>query len=71
MELKQYTEYCSECESESTFMWNIEKWGAAFHCLYCGAQVVLCGECEGCSGNCIDGSNFRQFKPKKILGGEK
>lgn len=53
------TEWCSECEYEVTFEWNVEEYGYAAYCPHCGAKLMLCSECPLLNkiGNCSYNSN--------------
>lgn len=47
------TEWCSECDSEVTLNWNIEKDGYCCYCPYCGKRLMLCSYCDGTAdGEC-------------------
>lgn len=37
---KFVVEYCSECEHENEFSWNVEEFGYKAYCPHCG---MLCG----------------------------
>ena len=47
------TEWCSECDSEVTLNWDIEKDGYCCYCPYCGKRLMLCQYCDGTAdGEC-------------------
>ena len=43
---KFVVEYCSECEHENEFRWNVEEFGYKAYCPHCGAVLMLCDECN-------------------------
>lgn len=36
---KFVVEYCSECEHENEFRWNVEEFGYKAYCPHCGAEI--------------------------------
>lgn len=42
---KMVTEYCSECETENTMVWDAKTEGYKAYCPHCGAVLMLCDEC--------------------------
>lgn len=48
------TEWCSECDSEVTLNWDIEKDGYCCYCPYCGKRLMLCQYCDGTAGGECD-----------------
>lgn len=38
-------EYCSECENENEFRWDVRTEGYKAYCPHCGAVLMLCDEC--------------------------
>lgn len=54
---KFVVEYCSECEHENEFRWDVETFGYQAYCPHCGAVLMLCDECrhsENTPLKCID-----------------
>ena len=50
-------EYCSECEHENEFRWDVDEFGYKAYCPHCGAVLMLCDECshrEDQPPKCID-----------------
>lgn len=45
MNEKYIVEYCSECDNENEFRWDVEEEGFKAHCPHCGAVLMLCDEC--------------------------
>lgn len=52
-EPKTVTEYCSECESEITLFWDVDRDGYKAYCPYCGAVLMLCDECSHRTGEYV------------------
>lgn len=46
------TEFCSECESEVTFGWDVGQNGFKAYCPVCGSRLMLCDECIHKNGIC-------------------
>lgn len=45
MNEKYVVEYCSNCETENEFRWDVEEEGFKAYCPHCGAVLMLCDEC--------------------------
>lgn len=43
--MKNVTEWCSECEYENEFAWDVNEYGYKAYCPHCGAVLMLCSEC--------------------------
>lgn len=56
---KHVVEYCSECETENEFRWDVNAEGFKAYCPHCGAVLMLCDECvhrEDSPWHCTDNS---------------
>ena len=42
---KTVTEYCSECETENTMVWDVKTEGYKAYCPHCGKVMMLCDAC--------------------------
>ena len=42
---KTITEYCSECETEHTMVWDVKTEGYKAYCPNCGKVMMLCDAC--------------------------
>lgn len=43
--IEYVVEFCSECENESEFRWDVDVDGYKAYCPHCGAVLMLCDEC--------------------------
>lgn len=43
---KLVTEFCPECNTENTLVWDVEEDGYVAYCPHCGARMMLCDECQ-------------------------
>lgn len=43
--MKTVVEYCSECDTENEFRWDVETDGYKAYCPHCGKVLMLCDEC--------------------------
>ena len=43
--MKTVVEYCSECDTENEFRWDVETDGYKAYCPHCGKVLMLCEEC--------------------------
>ena len=50
---KTVTAYCPECESENTFVWNVDNDGYKTYCAVCGSRLMLCDECKHRTGKYV------------------
>ena len=70
-EPKTVTEYCSECESESTLFWDVNRDGYKAYCPVCGAELMLCDECLYRTGEYANDCDYNKntgacrFNPKE------
>lgn len=42
---KYVVEWCSECEHENEFRWDVKTMGYKAYCPHCGSVLMLCDEC--------------------------
>ena len=42
--MKTIVEYCSECDTENEFRWDVEIDGYKAYCPHCGKALMLCDE---------------------------
>ena len=43
--IEYVVEFCSECENENEFRWDVDVDGYKAYCPHCGAVLMLCDEC--------------------------
>ncbi|MBD5504574.1 MAG: hypothetical protein HDR09_12830 [Lachnospiraceae bacterium] len=40
-------EWCQECDTQITMLWDVKKDGCRACCPHCGAVMMLCDSCQG------------------------